>query len=193
MKNKNKIAVVDIETSGFVASKSNILEVAIVSLDLLSGKVKEEFHCVCHENLKEIKKDAWIFKNSNLSYKEVKESLPFNDYKEEIQHVLNMFPRGCTAFNKRFDFSFLKYRGINIKELPCLMKKATPIVKAKFKNKKGIKACNVQEAYDHFFLNTDYIETHRALDDALHEAKIAYELVKIKNDLKKRSIKDGQQ
>jgi hypothetical protein len=37
----------------------------------------------------------------------------------------------------------------------------------------------VQEAWDFFFLRSDYLEAHRALDDARHEALIAYELYKL--------------
>jgi len=33
----------------------------------------------------------------------------------------------------------------------------------------------VQEAWDLFFADSAYIEAHRALDDARHEALIAYE------------------
>lgn len=36
-----------------------------------------------------------------------------------------------------------------------------------------------QEAWRHFFGNTGYIEKHRGLDDAIHEAKIVFELHKM--------------
>lgn len=34
----------------------------------------------------------------------------------------------------------------------------------------------VEEAWEHFFPEIEYIEQHRGADDALHEAKIVYEL-----------------
>ena len=36
----------------------------------------------------------------------------------------------------------------------------------------------VEEAWDFLFGDTGYIESHRALDDAKHEAEIVYELYK---------------
>ncbi|MFT5699916.1 MAG: DNA polymerase-3 subunit epsilon [Desulforhopalus sp.] len=37
----------------------------------------------------------------------------------------------------------------------------------------------VQDAWDFFFPRSNYIEVYRALDDARHEALIAYELYKL--------------
>ena len=37
----------------------------------------------------------------------------------------------------------------------------------------------VEEAWEHFFPDVAYIEQHRGADDAVHEAKIVYELYKI--------------
>jgi DNA polymerase-3 subunit epsilon len=37
----------------------------------------------------------------------------------------------------------------------------------------------VEEAYDFFFPNNNYVEKHRGADDAFHEADIVYELHKI--------------
>jgi len=36
----------------------------------------------------------------------------------------------------------------------------------------------MQEAWDNLFPNTNYREKHRAVDDAIHEAKIVFEMYK---------------
>ena len=98
----------------------------------------------------------------------------------EIQSIFDKHPCGATAFNKRFDFGFLKSRGLRIKELPCIMLSAAPAVDLPpnpgYRDPKWPK---VQEAWDFFFPRSNYIEAHRALDDARHEALIAYELYKL--------------
>ena len=43
---------------------------------------------------------------------------------------------------------------------------------------KDYKWPSVREAYHYFFPNESNIEKHRALDDAIHEAKIIYETYK---------------
>ncbi len=97
----------------------------------------------------------------------------------EIQSIFNNYSLGATAFNKQFDFGFLKSRGLLIKELPCIMLSATSLVNLPpnpgYTTPKWPK---VEEAWEYFFPNTEYIEAHRALDDARHEALISYELYK---------------
>ena len=80
----------------------------------------------------------------------------------------------------KFDFDFLKSRGFKFpKELPCPMKLSTNICKIPSKNKKGYKWPKVQEAYDFFFPDNDYIEKHRGADDAFYEADIVFKLYKM--------------
>jgi DNA polymerase-3 subunit epsilon len=98
----------------------------------------------------------------------------------EIQNVLNKYSLGATAYNKAFDFGFLKSRGLQIKELDCIMLSATPVVNLPpnpgYSTPKWPK---VEEAWEYFFPQIEYKEAHRALDDAKHEALIAYELYKL--------------
>jgi DNA polymerase-3 subunit epsilon len=98
----------------------------------------------------------------------------------EIQNVLNKYSLGATAYNKAFDFGFLRSRGLQIKELDCIMLSATPVVNLPpnfgYSTPKWPK---VEEAWEYFFPQVEYKEAHRALDDARHEALIAYELYKI--------------
>ena len=180
----NKIAVVDIETSGFLNQGGLIVEVGIVGLDLDTGEVFPEFNSIVKEKgfgPKHARNPyGWVFQNSDLEYEDVDNAIALDEVKAEIQAVFDKYPKGATAFNKAFDFSFLQSRGIIINELPCAMLSATPVVNLPpnrgFKTPKWPK---VEEAWNFFFgKDTGYIEAHRAMDDAKHEALIVYELYK---------------
>ena len=55
------------------------------------------------------------------------------------------------------------------------------------KNKRGhAKPPSVQEAYDIFFPEDNYIETHRAADDAIHEGKILLRLCELKEEQERK-------
>ncbi len=57
---------------------------------------------------------------------------------------------------------------------------STPICKCPNKNGRGgYKWPKVEEAYKHFFPESEYVELHRGADDAFHEADIVYELHKL--------------
>ena len=182
-----KIAVVDIETSGFLAQGGTIVEVGIAGLDLDTGEVTEEFDMIVKEeafNEDHTKNPfGWIFQNSDLRYQDVLDGAPFADAKAQIQAVFDKFPAGATAFNKQFDFGFLRDRGLKIKDLSCIMLKATPIVGLPpVGNRKSPKWPKVEEAWEYFFPDIPYVEKHRALDDAMHEAKIAHAIIKLEKD-----------
>jgi DNA polymerase-3 subunit epsilon len=175
------IAIVDIETTGFQAAGGLIVEVGIVSLDLNTGAVLPVFESVVQEpGFCEDHRESWIFKNSDLTFEEVAAAPLLSELIPTIQAALNGIPHGHTAFNKKFDFDYLISRDLKIKQLPCIMLEATPIVKARYKNGRGgYKWPKVEEAWAHFFPDVPYIEQHRGLDDAAHEAKICYELYKM--------------
>jgi DNA polymerase-3 subunit epsilon len=169
-----KIAVIDLETTGFLPN-GLIVEVGITELDLETGKTHLIYNeLVKEEGFGEIHRNSWIFKNTDLKFEDVMKAKPFD--KETIQSILDNYK--VSAFNKKFDFAFLKNKGLKINELPCIMYSASKTVDAKNKNGKR-KAPNVQEAWDHFFPNSDYKELHRGGDDSVHEAMIAYELYKL--------------
>ncbi len=179
-----KIAVVDIETSGFQNQGGLIVEVGIVGLDLETGYITEEFNEIVKEDgfgAQHAKNPyGWIFQNSDLKYEDALRSSELIRVLPKIQSIFDKYPCGATAYNKAFDFGFLKSRGLRLKELPCIMLSATPVVNLPpnqgFFDPKWPK---VEETWDYFFPNTVYIEAHRALDDAKHEALIAYELYKL--------------
>lgn len=173
---ENSIILIDIETTGFNPKTSCILEIGICKLDLNSGKIERLFD----ETIQEPKftpKDAnaWIFKNSNLRYEKILESKPLSYYRNEIQAIFDKYP--ATAYNKKFDFDFLKNRGFIIKELPCLMLSVTNIIKLPPRKRGTLyKWPSVEESWNYFFQNEPYVELHRGLDDAEHEARIAYRM-----------------
>jgi len=183
---ENKIAVIDIETTGFLNDGGTIVEVAIVELNLDNCETKVLLDYVVHESnitLDKIK-DSWIIKNSDLTIERVRYSINLKYIINIINKIVEQYP--ITAFNRQFDIGFLKDRGVIFKDLyPCPMLELTPIIKLPFKSIKtngsnNYKWPNVEEAYRFFFPNEEYKEKHRACDDALHEAKIIYELHKLK-------------
>lgn len=175
-----KIIIIDIETTGFIDSGGKIVEVGIVELDLENGNREIIFDKVTHEKgiTKVEVENSWIVKNSDLTVEDVRFSKRLDLLKPEIQHIIDSYPVGATAFNRSFDFDFLEDRGfIFSKKLPCPMILSTDIIKlpGKFGKYKWPK---VEEAYDYFFKDNDYTEKHRGADDAMHEAEIVYELYK---------------
>lgn len=175
-----EILITDIETTNFLQNGGKIVEVGIVSLNLLNGAKKILFDQVCHERpiTKEEVENSWIVKNSNLTLDMIQKSKQLTHYIPWLNAIYAAYPLGGTAFNNAFDNSFLKSRGIIIgKELPCPMKLMTDICKIPKGN--GYKWPNVMEAHKHFFGEIGHIEQHRGADDAFHEADIVYQLYKM--------------
>lgn len=176
-----KVLIIDIETTGFSHSESSIVEVGIVSLDLNTGSRAILLDKVTYEEKTTINeiKNSWFYENTDFNGHELLESGELlTDLLPEIQRIIDSYPLGSTAYNNDFDYGFLESRAIKFpKKLPCPMKLSTPICKIKGKYK-GYKYPKCQEAYDFFFPDEDYLETHRAADDAYHEAKIVHELWK---------------
>ena len=178
-----EIAIVDIETTGFQNQGGLIVEVGIVGLNLDTGKITDEFEAIVKENgfgeQHARHPFGWVFQNSDLKYEDVLLAENLSKRLPEIQSIFDKYVLGATAFNKQFDFGFLKSRGLNIKELPCIMLTAAPVVNlppnSGFSQAKWPK---VEEAWKYLFPTVVYKEAHRALDDARHEALIAHELYK---------------
>lgn len=180
----NKILVLDIETTGFLNQGGSIIEIGIAELCLDTGASNIIFDSLLRENILSAKHReepmGWIFRNSNLTPEEVRNAPAAHGVLTQVQHILHQYPLGCTAYNKNFDFDFLRDRGLQINELPCPMQLATNI--CKLPNKRGYKNYkwpSVEEAWRYFFPNTPYTELHRGADDAKHEALIVYELYKL--------------
>ena len=177
-----KILVVDIETSGFLSQGGKIVEIGIVELDLLNGVIIPKFDSLIKEPGFDRRHSrspfGWVFENSDLTFEAVNSAPSLESVRDAVQNLFDNYK--ATAFNKSFDFDFLRDRGFRIKDLPCPMQLATPICKVPFPSGcSRYKWPKVEEAWRHFFGNTGYIEKHRGLDDAMHEAKIVFELYKM--------------
>ncbi|MHA1660901.1 MAG: 3'-5' exonuclease [Promethearchaeota archaeon] len=170
------------ETTGLSPNHDLIVELGIVELDLTTEKTIVIFDTLIKEfRFSEEFRYSWIFENSDLTFEEVKEAPEFDNISHDIQLILNNYQ--ITAFNKAFDLGFLKARGLTIPhELPCIMITATNIVKIEAPWKNGpekFKWPKVEEAWNFFFPNINYDEKHRAADDAIHEAQILNEIIKM--------------
>ncbi len=170
-----KIGILDLETiGGFSPSKLKIVEIGLVSLDLLTGEKIKLFDEIVHETPLTMDKvqESWIVQNSSLTVEKIRHSPHLDTRREDFQKALDSVPLGVTAFNKRFDFSITDNRGFVIpNKLPCPMKLSRPICKLKDKNGRVGKQPNVEEAWK-YFCGDGYKELHRAFDDAYHEADI---------------------
>jgi len=177
-----EIAVIDIETTGFSKEFDAIVEIGICTLDLETGEIKALMNFVTNEDgiTKEKIANSWIIQNSNLTIDEIRYGVNIKYINKSLQHIFDNYE--CTAFNRNFDIGFFEMRGFKFNKglYPCPMLELTPIMKLPNTKMSGYKYPKVQEAWDYFFPNTDYLEQHRAYDDAYHEAKIIHELFKLK-------------
>jgi len=172
------VAIIDLETTGLDPIYDLILEIGIVELNLLTGETRVLFDSVVKElTFGEEYRNSWIFENSDLTFEVVQNAPLFDDIIPDIQDILTKY--SVTAFNKSFDLGFLKARGYKFPtELHCIMLSSTNICKIPHRNGgTGYKWPKAQEAWDYFFPNSDYIEKHRAADDAVHEANILFEMI----------------
>lgn len=174
-----EILVIDIETTGFLEKTDAIVEIGLVLVDTDTQKVKTLFNKVVKDDNFDPKKhsSAWIFSNSDLTVKKVMRAKPLKNYYEELQNHFNCY--FITAFNKVFDLRFMRARGFICQDTKCIMMAAMDYVPVK--NKLGGKKWpSVQEAHDHLFPDESYVEKHRGVDDALHEAKILLKMCELK-------------
>ncbi|NME70554.1 exonuclease domain-containing protein [Flammeovirga aprica] len=176
----NKILVIDIETTGFLNQGGHIAEIGIVELDLETGAKKIVFDKVCREDgmTNHSIHNSWIVSNDYMTATEIINSRNLEEYREELQAIINAYPLGATAYNRSFDMDFLESRNFTFpRKLGCPMILSTDICKVSWNDYyQKWKWPKVQEAYDFFFPDNDYTEIHRGADDAFHEADIVMEL-----------------
>lgn len=181
---KDLVIVLDIETMGLSPKFDMICEIGLCFLNLETGDINNIFSVICQEENKKFNERSWIFQNSDLKYEEVINAPYLEEFRGELQAIFNLnYP--CTAYNQKFDFGFLEFRDFKIHQKfwdPML--KLTSVLKIPNISyyAKDYKWPSVWEAYHYFFPNEHYIETHRALDDAMHEAKIIYATYKYLNE-----------
>jgi DNA polymerase-3 subunit epsilon len=172
-----KIAVLDIETTDLMANNGHIVEVGIVELDTETGAIVGLLDTtVMEEDFGPLYQNAWVFQHTNLDFDRVMKGPMWRDVVVKIQAIADRYP--VTAFNKDFDIGYLQSRGVNFpKLLPCIMKTAMNYTKIPRYNG-TYKWPKVEEAWKFFFPKEPYTEMHRAQDDAKHEARICFEVIK---------------
>jgi DNA polymerase-3 subunit epsilon len=174
---RDRIAIIDIETTDLKPENGLIIEIGIVELDLKTGETRILFDSIVKESVfGDFHRNAWIFYNSDLKFEEIQHAPSLNHVREEIQDIFDRY--SLTAYNTYFDFGFMESRGFIIKkDIPDIMAVAKEACKIRYP-KGGYKNPKMQEAWDIFFPNTNYREKHRAVDDAIHEAKMLFEMYK---------------
>ncbi len=111
-----------------------------------------------------------------MKFEDLEGAPSLNYLKNQIQEIFNHY--SLTAYNTSFDFRFMESRGFVIKkDIPDIMAVAKDVCKI-MRARGGYKIPKMQEAWDNLFPNTNYIEKHRAVDDAIHEAIILFEMYK---------------
>ena len=190
--NENKLVVIDIETTGGKINHDKITEIGIVELDINTGDIKILFNSLINEDGFEIKKymDSYGLKNSGISpFKiDLLKNHSIDDFKDILGQVFKSSKVASWAINN-FDFLWLESRGFVIpRKLFDIQRFAKEIIRKKDKNA----SFNLENAWKFFresrkqgedrfgryLKEKDYIVSHRALDDAWHEAKILYLLIK---------------
>lgn len=173
-----RIGILDIETTNFLGQHGLIVEVGIAALDTETQEIDTVFGSICQEpGFDPNDETPWIFNNSSLTAAAVSKAPMLSELKGVIEHHLKGFDF-VTAFNKSFDFDFMRDRRIAIGlEFPCIMKSAVNVCKLPGKGS-GYKWPNVEEAWKVLMPTIPYIEKHRGPDDAAHEAVILRELIR---------------
>ena len=208
-KKKKKIAVLDIETTGFSQKKDCILEIGICELNLETKEITKLFDEIIidpnwekEENrIKQIDKintennisefecnkfyNSWIFQNSDFKRGDMKQGKKLSEVFDQIQAILNKY-HTC-AYNQKFDFRFLEAREFNIPfRLRDPMLIATNVLKLQKPNGHGYKWPKVEECLKYFkFMQDNKIEKelHRAYSDCVQEAKIVLKLIELGKEI----------
>ncbi len=180
----NEILVIDLETTGTNYLFDSIIEIGICKLNLITGEIEPVFNQICREYDKKIDYNAWIFDHSDLDYNIIYNAPNFNELRKKIQHLLNTYY--ITSYNQSFDFNFLESRGLKIRKRfwdpskDCKYRMQIPWYEDDFK------IPSVEESYLFLFPDSDIKVKHRALDDAIIEAKIIFEI----NKLEKKEVNE---
>ncbi len=182
----HKIAIIDIETTGFNPLKDRIVEIGIVELDLSTGEKKILFNSVVKDSNYNSSKyyNNLFLKDISIDPIEIEKARPLEFYRDILQLIFNCYK--ITAYNNRFDFRFLENRGFNIpRKLMDIMNFCQRIIP------KG-NSLKFEEVYRYFYntpqnkikeilSNPNYVSLHRAIDDVIHETELLFYLIQESN------------
>ena len=184
----NSIYVIDIETTGLQGyPKDLVIEIAICEVNLIQKKVSTRFNSlVGHDTTQwdSLKKNAWIFDNSDITLELVQEAKSQQKVALEVQKILS--GKIVTSYSTNFDFAgFLFYPPWSLESVvqevfDCIMLSSANYCKieSEFGNYKFL---TLAEAYNIICEGKSTlikVQTHRALDDALMASYILLELVR---------------
>ena len=179
---KNKIAIIDIETTGFNRHLDSILEIGIVELDTKTGKMKTLFNSLVRDSNFDISRhlDNNFVKNSGIDITEIINSISIKECEKDLQLIFDNYR--CAAYNSPFDFGWLESRGFSIPmKLMDVMRFCRKIFPTcgSFKFQEVYRYVNnlLKKGNNQYLTRSEYINNHRAIDDAICEAELLFYLI----------------
>ena len=176
---RNKIAIIDIETTGFNREIDSIIEIGIVELDIDTGIIKILFNSeVKDSNFNEtLHRNNNFLRKSGIDINEIEQAILLQDCEEVLQLILQKYR--CAAYNKTFDFGWLESRGYKIpmklKDIRRFCQKNIQTCSYKFQDIYNFVYNNSKKSY---LSRSKYKSSHRAIDDAICEAELLFYLLK---------------
>lgn len=157
----SSVLIVDVETTSLKSEIGSLIQVGVSELDKETGMIKPVYESYINDGVP-IDPKAWIFENTPLTPAKIEEKwVSIAVVKEILTELFKDKP--VTAYNKEFDFKWLRSRGVEIPiEDECIMERA----KRKMQSRKF--AVPVSLAY----FQIEAVEPHGALDDSILEAVI---------------------
>jgi len=185
-KRKNKVAILDIETTG-VARDDCIIEIGVVELDLRNGNLKVLFNSVVKESKFDLKTHhkRFGFKKTGISPEIIDGAESLSKFEEILRLIFENYRVGSWS-KTGFDYKWIESRGYNFPFKFDIQNSARRLIAKKY----SIKQFTLRSAWS-ILLDSDenkllnkYINQgdgnvfHRAIYDAAIEAKILYLLIK---------------
>jgi DNA polymerase-3 subunit epsilon len=180
---KNKIVIIDIETTGFNRDLDNIIEIGIVELDIKSGQIRTLFNSQVKDTNFDVSQhiDNTFIKTSGIDIYEISESISIKECEEDLQLIFDNYR--CAAYNRTFDFGWLESRAFSIPmKLMDIMRfciKSFPNCGSfKFQDVYKFITNQPNDFITKYLTRTYYKSNHRAIDDAICEAEVLFYLIK---------------
>lgn len=183
MTDDNTIMVIDLETTGLDGydEGDKILSIAIASVDIERKTVAPVFSTAIYQELDDIERNAWLFRNGHMDPSEI-EASPFGIIKaaEIVSTILE--GQFVTSFNTTFDLDAFLYPwwydtlsddGSFFYRAPCLMRAADQvgdIPRREFSD--GTAWPSLTASYSTLVGDLDGITPHRAEDDAIMAGRV---------------------
>ncbi len=174
------IYVLDLETTGLQGyPKDKVVQIGVVSLDLVTGEIETEMDEYLGYELTEEEKQSWIFTEGGLD----PDSLRDARSPEEIAHDLRLMLRDqrVAIFNVGFDYTkFLAHPPFDLMPddlviLPCVMQQARWVTRIKNRWDR-YKWPTLHQAVE-LVLGETQSHEHSAVDDAWWTARLLHRMI----------------